>query len=268
MEVEMIQMRSQVANTALLSGAIQYVAGVGPNSVAATLRGMATRGVWFASDQLIYSLISKPEIKTLKELRSKRIAVSGLGGTAEVSLRIALEAVGENPKNFVFIGLGSPQLLPALEAGSVDAAILNPPFIYYAKKKGYGEVLDVGSHVKMPIGGLTTLLSTIQTRPAEAKRVIRSMQVAKRIMIQSKEKSVELISRFLNVDRETAEDTYSEYRKTVSGNGVPSRDGMEQVVKSLQMLGQFVGRKVAFEEVADAHLAEEVAKELGDKINY
>src|ERR1044072_9556250 len=39
LDVESIQMRSQAANSALASGDIHYVAGVGPNSVAATLRG-------------------------------------------------------------------------------------------------------------------------------------------------------------------------------------------------------------------------------------
>src|ERR1051325_11855240 len=38
LDVESIQMRSQAANAALASGDIHYVAGVGPNSVAATLR--------------------------------------------------------------------------------------------------------------------------------------------------------------------------------------------------------------------------------------
>jgi hypothetical protein len=38
LEVESIQMRSQAANAALASGDVHYVAGVGPNSVAATLR--------------------------------------------------------------------------------------------------------------------------------------------------------------------------------------------------------------------------------------
>jgi EAL domain-containing protein (putative c-di-GMP-specific phosphodiesterase class I) len=93
------------------------------------------------------------------------------------------------------------------------------------------------------------------------------MQIAKRTLLQSKEKSIELMVHFIKVDRQTAEDTYAEYRKTVSGSGVPSRDGIEQIVKSLQLLGQFAGRKVAFEEVADAQVAREVAKELGYKVD-
>jgi len=267
LEVEIVQMRPQVANAAMVAGEIHYFAGVGPNSVAATLRGMPSRAIWFASDQLIYSLLAKPEFKTLRDLRSKRIAVGGLGDTTEVSLRIGLESVGESPKDFVILGVGSPNLMNALESGSVEAAQLNPPFLFYAKKRGFRDLLDIGSHVKMPLGGLTALVSTIQNRPSEMRRLIRSMQIAKRALLQSKEKSVEVMIRYLKVNREIAEDTFVEYQKTVSGNGVPSREGIEQIVKSLQMLGQFTGRKIAFEEVADARIAREVAKELGYKVD-
>jgi NitT/TauT family transport system substrate-binding protein len=267
LEVESIQMRSQAANAASVSGAIHYVAGVGPNSVAATLRGLPAKAVWFASEQLIYSIVARPEFKSLKELRGKRIGVTGLGGTSEVALRIGLETMGENPKDFAIVGLGAPQLMSGLETGSVEAALLNSPFVYYAKKKGLRELLDVGAHVQMPLGGLTASTASIQNRSGELRRVIRSMQMARRMLLQSKEKSIDFIIRAIKVDRETAEDSYTDFRKTSSGSGVPTREGIEQIVKSLQLLGQFAGRKVAFEEVADARLATEVAKELGYRVD-
>lgn len=265
--VEIIQARSQAANAALMSGDINYVAGVGPNSVVATLRGMPTRAVWFASNKSIYSLMSKPDIATLKDLRSKKIGVSGLGGTAEVSLKIALEAVHENPKNFAFIGLGGTQLLQALAAGTVDAVQLNPPYIYFAKKNGFKELLDVGSLVEMPLGGLTTMVATIRNKPDEVKRVIRSIQQAKDLMLQQKARSVELIANFLKVDRESAEDTFNLYKNTVSENGVPTTAGMNQIIEAIHMLGQLRDKKVAFTDVADDRIAREVAKELGYKVN-
>ncbi len=266
LDVESIQMRSQAANSALASGDIHYVAGVGPNSVAATLRGLPSKAVWFASEQLIYSVFARPEFKSIKELRGTRIGVTGLGGTSEVALRIALEAIGENPKDFVVVGLGAPQLMSALENGSIESAQLNSPFNYHAKKKGFRELLDIGAHVQMPLGGLTASSSAIQSRAGELKRVIRSLQIAKRTLLQSKEKSVDLIMRTIKVDREVAEDMFADNRRTAAGNGIPSREGMEQIVKSLQMLGQFTGKKIAFEEIADTRIAREVAKELGYKV--
>jgi NitT/TauT family transport system substrate-binding protein len=267
LEVESIQMRSQAANSALASGDIHYVAGVGPNSVAATLRGLPSKAVWFASEQLIYSVVARPEFKSMKELRGKRIGVTGLGGTSEIALRIALEAIGENPKDFVVVGLGAPQLMSALENGSIESAQLNSPLNYHAKKKGFRELLDIGAYVQMPLGGLTASSAAIQNRTGELTRVIRSLQIAKRTLLQSKEKSVDLIMRSIKVDREVAEEMFADNRRTAAGNGVPSREGMEQIVKSLQMLGQFTGKKIAFEEITDTRIAKEVAKELGYKIN-
>jgi NitT/TauT family transport system substrate-binding protein len=267
LEVESIQMRSQAANSALASGDIHYVAGVGPNSVAATLRGLPSKAVWFASEQLIYSVVARPEFKSMKELRGKRIGVTGLGGTSEVALRIALEAIGENPKDFVVVGLGAPQLMSALENGSIESAQLNSPLNYHAKKKGFRELLDIGAHVQMPLGGLTASSAAIQNRTGELKRVIRSLQIAKRTLLQSKEKSVDLIMRTIKVDREVAEEMFADNRRTAAGNGIPSREGMEQIVKSLQLLGQFTGKKIAFEEIADTRIVREVAKELGYKVD-
>lgn len=266
LHVEIVQIRSQVGNMALMANEIQYFTGVGPASVSATLRGMPSRGVWFASDQLIYSLMARPEIGNLRELRGKKIGVTGLGGTSHVALQIALEAAGENPKNFVYVVLGAPQQLPALETGTVDAAMFSPPFDFYAKKKRFREVLDVGSKVKMPLGGLTTMLSTIRNRPDEVRRVIRAMQLAKQEVLRSKEKATALILKFLQVDKEAAEDTYDALKKTVSGSGVPTREGMDLIMKSLQAAGQFTDRKVAYEEIADDRMAREVARDLGYKV--
>jgi ABC-type nitrate/sulfonate/bicarbonate transport system substrate-binding protein len=267
LQAEIIQARSQVANAVLASGEVSYFAGVGPASISATLRGLPSRAIWFATDELIYTLIARPEFRTIKDLRSKKIGLTGLGGTSHVALQIALESAGENPKTFVYLSITAAQLPAALETGAVDAALFSPPLDVYAKKKGYRDLLDVGSHAKMPFGGLTTMLSTLRTRPDEVKKVIRTLQSTKQEMLKSKEKTVALISSFLKVDRETAEGTYSVYVKTVSGDGVPSREGIDQIIKSLQAAGQFTDRKVSFEEVADDRLAKEVARELGYKIN-
>src|ERR1700741_1619009 len=70
LQAEIIQVRSQIAYPALSSGEVQYVAGVGPASVSATLRGMPSRAVWFATEELIYSLVARPEFQNVKDLRN------------------------------------------------------------------------------------------------------------------------------------------------------------------------------------------------------
>jgi NitT/TauT family transport system substrate-binding protein len=266
LDVESIQMRSQAANSALASGDIHYVAGVGPNSVAATLRGLPSKAVWFASESLIYTVLARPEFKSLKELRGKRIGLTGLGGTSDVALRIALEAVGENYKDFTIVALGAPQLMSGLESGTIEAAQLNSPLNYHAKKKGFRPLLEIDQYVQMPLGGLTASNAALQNRTSELRRVIRSLQTAKKTLLQSKERAIDLIMRTIRVDREVAEEMFADNRRSAAGNGVPSREGMEQIVKSLQLLGQFTGKKISFDEITDTRIAREVARELGYKI--
>jgi ABC-type nitrate/sulfonate/bicarbonate transport system substrate-binding protein len=52
LDVELIVMSPPIAAAALAQGDIDYVAGVGPASVAATLSGLASRAIWFSSDRI------------------------------------------------------------------------------------------------------------------------------------------------------------------------------------------------------------------------
>jgi len=268
LDMEVILMQSALVPAALTQGDIDYQAGVGPASVNATLSGFSTRAIWFSSDKISYWLMAKPQFKTLDSLKSKKIAITGLGGTVHVAFNLALEKLGVSPKDFVLVSIGGQQIqqLISLESGYVDAALLSPPVTFGAQKKGFNKLLDVGAMVDMPGGGLTALLKTIQERPAETKRVIRSLQLAKDEIKKSKANTLELIVKLLKMDREAASETYDQFLTTLSPTGIPSRAGMEILVKSVQAQGRHVDRKVAFTDIADDRLATEVAKELGYKI--
>jgi ABC-type nitrate/sulfonate/bicarbonate transport system substrate-binding protein len=268
LDMEVILMQSSIVPAALTQGDIDYQAGVGPASVNATMSGFATRAIWFSSERISYWLMAKPQFKTLDSLRSKKIAITGLGGTIHVAFNLALEKIGANPKEYVLVSIPGQQIqqLYSLESGYVDAALLSPPVTFGAQKKGFNKLLDVGSMVDMPGGGLTALVKTIQERPAETKRVIRSLQVAKDEIRKSKAKTVDLIVRMLKMDKEAAAETYDQFLTTLSPTGIPSRTGMETLVRAVQSQGRFVDRKVSFADIADDRLATEVAKEMGYKI--
>ena len=268
LDMEIILMQSSIVPAALSQGDIDYQAGVGPASVNGTLSGFPTRAIWFSSDRISYWLMAKAQFKTIESLKGKKIAVSGLGGTIHVAMNMALEKVGVNPKDFTLVSIPGQQIqiLYSLESGFVDGAMLSPPVTFGAQKKGFNKLLDVGAMIEMPGGGLTALVKTIQERPAETKRVIRSLQVAKDEIQKSKPKTVELIVRLLKMDKEAAGETYDQFLTTLSPTGIPSRSGMDTLVKSVQSQGRFLDRKVSFNEIADDRLATEVAKEMGYKI--
>jgi ABC-type nitrate/sulfonate/bicarbonate transport system substrate-binding protein len=266
LQAEIIMMNPAISNPAIAAGEIDYVAGVGPGSVAATLAGLPLRAVWFSSNRISYFVTTSPQNKSLQDLKGKKIGITGgLGGTNHVALVAALEKLGFNPKDFIILTTPTPELLRSLESGFVDAASLNPPTVFFAQKKGFHRVLDIGSLVEMPGGGLTTLIKTIKSKPDEVRKVIRSLQTAKDAITRSKDKTLELMVRTLKMDRDIASSTYDVYLTSLSIDGVPAREGMNNLVLSVKSQGRFADRKVSFEDVADDSLAKEVAKELGYK---
>ena len=269
LDVEIIVMAPPIAAAALSQGDVDYVAGVGPASVAATLTGLPSRAIWFSSDRISYWIQAVPQFKTLQDLKGKKIALSGgVGGTNHVALSIALEKSGFNPKDYTMVAIPGQQIqiLYSLESGFVDAALMSPPHIFAAAKKGFNKVMDVGAMVEMPGGGLTAMVKTVQERPAEVRRVIRALQLAKDEVRKSKPRTVELIMRLLKMDKDGAADTYDAFQATLNPTGVPNRASIDNLVRSLQTQGRFTDRKVNFAEVADDRLATEVAKELGYKL--
>src|SRR5919107_3362689 len=89
LDVELIVMSPTLAAAAIAQGDIDYVAGVGPASVAATLTGLPSRAIWFSSDRVSYWLQSAPQYKTVEQLKGKKIAISGgVGGTRSEERRV------------------------------------------------------------------------------------------------------------------------------------------------------------------------------------
>lgn len=267
LDVEIILMSPAITVPAMISGEIDYFAGVGPGAASASISGLPLRAVWVSSDRVSYSLVANPRFKTLQDLKGKKIGVTGsLGATNHVSLVIALEKLNLSPRDFNILALPPQEMVRSLESGFIDAASLNPPSLFLAQGRGFPIILDIGPLVEMPGGGLTVLEKSIKNKPDEVKRIIRAMQTAKDMMRKSKERSVELMTRLLKMDAASAAATYEVFLKTLSPDGIPSRAGIDNLVKSIQAQGRFTDKKPAFSDIADDRLAREVAKELGYKI--
>jgi ABC-type nitrate/sulfonate/bicarbonate transport system substrate-binding protein len=266
LDVEIILMRSAAAVAALVSGDLDYQSGIGPASISATLSGVDSRALWSSTSHITYWLMAKPQYKSLQELKNKKIGVSGLGGTSHVAMTVALEKSGLTAKDYVAVSVPGGNLVQSLDSGFVDAATLNPPTMFFAQRRGFVRLLDIGSLVEMASGGLTALNRTIKSRPDEVRRIIRALQLGKRAMLQSREKTLDLITRVLKMDKQTASDTYSVVQTSFNDTGIPTQEGIGNIIRAIKAEGRFVDRKITFEEVAEPRFAIEVAKELGYKV--
>jgi ABC-type nitrate/sulfonate/bicarbonate transport system substrate-binding protein len=268
LNVQLVVMTFTISIPALASGQVDYLGGVGPATVAATLKGIPARAVWFSSDKVLWSLMAQPQSKTINDLKQKPIGITGgLGATGHVALLLALEKVGQDSKAFAIVPFTSvADLVQALESGYIGAAMLQPPQLFYVASKGFKELLNVASMIEMPVGGLTALIKTIKSRPEEIKAIIKSVQQAKQRMLKSKEETLGLIMKIGKTDREAALKTYDLLHDSIGGNGLPTRAGIDNILKALALQGRIPNTNIAFEEIADVRLATEAAKELGYKV--
>jgi NitT/TauT family transport system substrate-binding protein len=218
---------------------------------------------WISASSPAYTVFARPEIRTLDDLRGKRVGVPGFGGTSAVSMTQALKHYGiDASRDLVVLQIGTDELImESLRSGVLDAAPLSAPLSLTARREGFTPLLNVAEIVQMPLGGLSVSLDRLN-EGEQARRVIRSLTEAQQWILQNRDESVQMVMDALKVDRPTAEGTYDETMPTYQGKGLVSREGIENTLQIVRESGR-VEPEVRYEDVADGRLAEEVARELG-----
>jgi NitT/TauT family transport system substrate-binding protein len=113
-----------------------------------------------------YSLLAKPGIKSIGELKGKMVSVGGAQAITRIFVERMLEPNGVKPGEFdmTFAGATSARFA-ALQAGAVDAAILTPPFNFHAQTAGFNNLGNAVDYVDMPFSGMA-----VNTNWAKANR--------------------------------------------------------------------------------------------------
>ena len=99
------------------------------------------------SDRADNHVVSRPDVKTPADLRGKRFGVTRIGTGFWIYAILALEHFRLDPKrdqiSIVEVGGDLPRLVQALEAGEIDAAVLDPAQSAQLIAKGFSLLLDM-----------------------------------------------------------------------------------------------------------------------------
>src|SRR5919109_298097 len=102
-----------------------------------------------------YALLAKPNIKSMQELKGKTLSVGGAKDITRIFVERMLGPNGVKPGEYdmVFAGATSARF-SALQSGAVDAAILLPPFNFFAESAGFNTVgLTIDYAKDLPFSG-------------------------------------------------------------------------------------------------------------------
>jgi NitT/TauT family transport system substrate-binding protein len=263
LEPLLIQMRSQVTVPALISGEVNYTLSFG-NIIGSAMQGMPFKILAVLTDKPLHSLVARPEIKTINDLRGKRIGTQRIGGSDHLAAEAILQAKGIDLKDVQFVTFAGdePVRVEILKKGLVDAICTVPPGPVRLSREGYN-VLGGPKDLKIgnPVSAVAVTDARLKNNRDEVKKVLRALVRGLRFMHERKEETIQIMARWLNQTLEVARDSYDSILPSFSADGSTVDKTFEFAIESRKATVR-VDKPIPLSQVRDLTLLREVQKEL------
>ena len=235
LDVELILMSAPIASRALLSGDVE-VATVGGAGLPPVLSGAPLRFIFTTYNRPMFWLFGKAEIRSVKELKGKRVGVSGIGSGPDSLLREALRRNALEGRDVAILSLGvMPTIYSGLQSGVVDAAMLSPPFTFRAEEDGFRELIAFPKQdlVEMQ-GSILIKESFLQSDPATLEKFIRATYKGFLYIKQNRSGTIPILGRYLQVKEELAAKAYEQVvRPAMTQDGTLNEEMQKKAVENV-----------------------------------
>jgi len=264
-EVELIQMRPNIAVAALLSGDIDYIELIG-SAIRSAARGLPIRAISTSIKSPFFSVIAQNKFKSVKDLKGATIGIASIGGTNHISTRLTLKEFGLDPeKDVKLIAIGDEKLIyDAFKIGRTEAVVLAPPYSIQLKREGFPVLANTAQYVTIPFSGLGTTLDRIKSNRAQIKKLLKAEIEALRYLRDNPAGTVEVIRKRFSMDDNTARESYDVVVDAFSRDGRVPLDGVD-ILLQIEKDQKLIPITVTPQMVVDASLVEETLKEMGGK---
>lgn len=248
---------------ALLGGSTQFATGSATAPLLAAARGGDVVLVAASYNKFPAAIIAKPEIRSPKDLRGKRLGILNFGGSHDLGMQLAFREWGMKPSEVnVLIGGDAPTRLLALTAGRIDATLLSPPHLTKAVKAGYRVLADMGEmRARFSQSTVYVRRSYLRENRDVVKRFLKAYAEAVHVIKTDRERTLKVFARRMRLDDpEILNATYDYYAPRFS---FPPRLDMSGIKDTLEFYAErnqeVKGRRA--EEFVDHTLLDELEKE-------
>lgn len=266
LDAELIVMRPSSSLQTLVAGDLDFST-VLASASRASVSGLPLRIVMTLNVGQDLSLVVRPEIRQVEDLKGKTLGVSGVGELTDVGARIILKKYGLVPESDVKIRAlfgNHPLRLSALQAGQIDGTLMSMPYNKMAVKMGFRELVHLREFIKTPQGGLVTTLQRIRSEPEMILRTVKAALLASRFLKDHKREFVKLLEKESGVnDAVVAGLIHEEIGKLYSETGIVPDDAMQEFIANSKEALK-VTREISFAEIADFSFARRAGSELKD----
>jgi len=234
LDVELIHIPSSSRGIqAILAGELAFSYMDGLNAAQANLKGANLAMVAGATNRFVFSLMSKPEIKKIADLRGKKIGITRVGSSTHTAALYALGRANLKPSDYQILPLMQvPNILTALMAGQIDAGIVSPPTNSRARKAGFNELMNLAKEGPETVSvALGTTRNYIRDNEDTVRRVVRAYSEAVQLFRSNKQVGIRVLGKYTKLtDQEVLEDAYNQFREYLEYPPFVSHKGMEAVL--------------------------------------
>jgi NitT/TauT family transport system substrate-binding protein len=261
-DLNVMVMASTAGIQAVLAGDMQFT-GSGSSALVAVAKGNAPlKTVLAVNDQVLQWLMVRPQINSVKELKGKKIAVTGVAAVATYMFKQVAPKYGlDADKDVTLIALGPGQRLPAMMSGVVDGGLLSTEDRYASLDQGMKVLMYLGKEVKNSWGTIATTDKFIKEQPKLMAGFMRATLKALRLVRQNREVAIDAIAKFSDVKRELAARTYDDVIGTFTSNGVVDEETQKNDLDIVRQVAD-VKKEVPINRAYDFSFAAQADKDL------
>jgi NitT/TauT family transport system substrate-binding protein len=263
LNVELVRMSAPTAAQALIGGSVEFST-VSGSAIPAMLAGAPLRLIFTSYKRPMFWLFSKPEIKTVWELQGRKVGVSGIGsGPATLLVKILRKHGLEPNRDVPILALGRmPDIAAGLFTGTVDAAMLAPPFNFTAKKKGFRELVSFLSEDFVELqGSIVVREELLKNNPDLAEKFTRATLKGLMYAREQRSGTIPILVHYLKIDQALAEDYYDSVRGGMTEDGTVSAEHLKQFYENA--LERFKPKNPApIDEIFDYSLTKKLDSQL------
>lgn len=237
---------------AMIGGDVQVMAGGVPETVLARAGGVDIKNFWAISNVMPFQIYGGPTVKSLKDGKGKKFAISRYGSLSEFLTRSALRHVGVDPKDVTMVQIGgTPARFTTLAGGIVDATILWFPVTERAKAAGLNKLFDLKElYPNWTNVGFIARESWLAKEKEQATKFLRAYQRGVKHTRENRDDGIRALRKYVGLNAGEAAAGYDEYRDSFPMDGRILDAGISATVEQEIETGR-LKRKISASEMID-----------------
>ncbi len=206
---------------AMIGGDVQIMAGGVPETVLARAGGADIKNFWAISNVMPFQIYGSPAMKSLKESKGKKFAISRFGSLSEFLTRSALRHAGVDPRDVTLLQIGAtPARFTTLATGAVDATILWFPVTERARAAGMNKLFDLKDlYPNWTNVGFIAREGWLAKEKEQTTRFLRAFQRGVRHTREHRDDGIQALRKYVGLDAREAAAGYDEYRSSFPLDG-------------------------------------------------